>query len=99
MNNHVLTVHLLSGDHASEVTLIPHITLTPLLSGIDCAITLARRQFPIQLAFVLTINKAQGQSLSHVGIDLQNPVFSHGQLYVALSQATIFSAHKSASST
>ena len=99
MNNRVLTVRLLSGDHAGEVALIPRITLTPSLSGIDCAITLARRQFPIQLAFALTINKAQGQSLSHVGIDLQNPVFSHGQLYVALSQATIFSAHKSASST
>ena len=36
----------------------------------------------------MTINKSQGQSLTHVGIDLQSPVFSHGQLYVALSRAT-----------
>ena len=36
----------------------------------------------------MTINEAQGQSIINVGIDLRNPVFSHGQLYVALSCCT-----------
>jgi len=36
----------------------------------------------------MTINKAQGQSVKYVGLDLRVPVFSHGQLYVALSCAT-----------
>ncbi len=36
----------------------------------------------------MTINKAQGQTIPHVGIYLPNPVFSHGQLYVAISRAT-----------
>ena len=49
---------------------------------------LKRHQFPVCLAFALTINKAQGQSVKHIGIDLCVPVFLHGQLYVALSQAT-----------
>jgi hypothetical protein len=49
---------------------------------------LRRRQFPVRLAFALTINKAQGQSVRHVGVDLCEPVFAHGQLYVALSRAT-----------
>ena len=36
----------------------------------------------------MTINKAQGQSIANVGIDLRTPVFAHGQLYVALSRCT-----------
>ena len=50
---------------------------------------MVRRQFPIRLAFAMTINKAQGQSLKRVGIYLKRPVFAHGQLYVALSRAGI----------
>ena len=34
----------------------------------------------------MTINKAQGQTIPYMGLDLRNPVFAHGQLYVALSR-------------
>ncbi|PCH35462.1 hypothetical protein WOLCODRAFT_80859 [Wolfiporia cocos MD-104 SS10] len=36
----------------------------------------------------MTINKAQGQSARYIGLHLHIPVFTHGQLYVALSRAT-----------
>jgi ATP-dependent DNA helicase PIF1 len=36
----------------------------------------------------MMINKAQGQTIPNVGIFLPDAVFSHGQLYVALSRAT-----------
>ena len=45
-------------------------------------------QFPVRLAFAMTINKSQGQSVKNVGLYLLTTVFSHGQLYVALSHCT-----------
>jgi len=36
----------------------------------------------------MLINKSQGQSVDYVGLDLRNAVFTHGQLYVAISQVT-----------
>jgi replication factor A1 len=35
----------------------------------------------------MTINKAQRQTMKTVGIYLLKPIFTHGQLYVALSRA------------
>jgi ATP-dependent DNA helicase PIF1 len=36
----------------------------------------------------MTVNKSQGQSFNFVGVNLRIPVFTHGQLYVALSRVT-----------
>jgi ATP-dependent exoDNAse (exonuclease V) alpha subunit len=36
----------------------------------------------------MTTNKSQGKSLKCVGVNVQEEVFSHGQLYAALSRAT-----------
>jgi replication factor A1 len=36
----------------------------------------------------MTINKSQGQTLQRVGVHLRRSVFTHGQLYVAISRAT-----------
>ena len=43
-------------------------------------------QFPVRLAFAMTINKAQGQTLGRVGVCLNSPCFSHVQFHVAASR-------------
>jgi len=77
----------LGDEHQDDhMVFIPRMNL--LASAEDNPIPLKRRQFPVRLAFAMTINKAQGQSVKWVGLDLRTPVFSHGQLYVALSRCT-----------
>ncbi|PIA45563.1 hypothetical protein AQUCO_01600041v1 [Aquilegia coerulea] len=82
----VIEAKILNGSHAGDLVFIPRISLIPTVT--ETPFPMARRQFPVRLAFAMTINKSQGQSVRYVGIDLRNPVFSHGQLYVAFSRCT-----------
>ncbi len=45
-------------------------------------------QYPIKLAWAVTIHKGQGMTFERVIIDIGRGTFSHGQLYVALSRCT-----------
>ncbi len=45
-------------------------------------------QYPIRLAWAVTIHKSQGQTYDQVRIDLERGAFAEGQTYVALSRCT-----------
>lgn len=51
-------------------------------------------QYPIRLAWAITIHKSQGQTFHKVFIDLGSGAFAHGQTYVALSRCTSFDGIK-----
>jgi ATP-dependent DNA helicase PIF1 len=74
---HVIEIEVATGPAKAQRMFIPRLSITP--SDIErMPFTLRRRQFLVRLAFAMTINKAQGQTLKMVDIFLPKLVFTHG---------------------
>ena len=82
LGNMVLRCEILSGDKTGEIVFLHRITL---YCENEYTFTSKRRQFPVKIAFAMTINISQGQTFEKISVDLRRDVFNHGQLYVAFS--------------
>jgi len=81
---HIIDAEIAIGPDKGRHVFIPRLSITPSDTK-RMPFTIRRWQFPLQPAFAMTINKAQGQT---VGVYLPKPVFCHGQLYVAFSRCS-----------
>uniref|UniRef100_A0A8R1I724 ATP-dependent DNA helicase n=1 Tax=Caenorhabditis japonica TaxID=281687 RepID=A0A8R1I724_CAEJA len=64
------------GSNKGKDTFVPRITC---YEDQKLPFHLQRTQFPVKLAFAISINKAQGQSFGRVELYLPEDVFAHGQ--------------------
>ena len=85
MQDNAIDAEIVAGQHARKRVSIPRLPLSPSVD-ISLPFKFKRKQFPVRLSFAMMINKSQGQTIPNVAIDLPEPVFSHGQLYVGLSR-------------
>lgn len=74
------------GKGFGKLVYIPRMDMSP--SQSPWPFKLNKRQFPIVMSFAMTINKSQGKPLYYIGLYLHRDVFTHGQIYVALSRVT-----------
>jgi ATP-dependent DNA helicase PIF1 len=81
----IIEATIATGSHIGDVVCIPKVKIIS-NEGPHIPVAFSRKKFPVRLAFAMTVNKSQDQTMERIGLYLPQNVFSHGQLYAALSR-------------
>ncbi|KAE8740516.1 hypothetical protein FOCC_FOCC013961 [Frankliniella occidentalis] len=84
LHPNLIVCRIMTGSRKGETVGIFRITITT--NELSLPGKLRRRQFPLKPCYAMTVNKSQGQTLIREGLYLRTPLWSHGQLCVALSR-------------
>ena len=78
-DKNIIYAEITTRQHASEKVLLPRIPLKPTKNK-NYLFKFTRKQFSTRLCFAMTVNKAQEQTIPHVGVCLPNHVLIHFML-------------------
>ena len=78
MKKHIIELKSISRGNYGSFLFLPRILMISQTATLP--FTLKRKQFPIRLAFGITSNKSQGETLTKVGLYCAQDFFTHGQV-------------------
>ena len=85
INDRLIKATIANGEGKGRTVLIPKVQTQP-ADEHKFGFEWQRTQFPVRVAFAMTVHKSQGQTLNKVAVWLEENCFGHGQLYVAASR-------------
>ncbi|GJV84847.1 putative reverse transcriptase domain-containing protein [Tanacetum coccineum] len=88
LESNIIDVKIVVSQHAGKRVYVPRSSLYPSESHMFPS-KMKIKQIHVRLSFAMTLNKAQGQTIPHVGVYLPDSVFFHGQFYVQLSRGIL----------
>lgn len=87
-SRHLCQVKIQSGIHTGRIIALPRCSCHVSRENSGLPFDFSRVQFPLMVAYCVSVHKSQGQSLMKVGIIIDQDSFAHGQVYTALSRTS-----------
>ena len=87
-SRNVCQVRIQSGIHSGRVICLPRCSCHVSRENSGLPFDFTRVQFPLIPSYCVSVHKSQGQSLTKIGLIIDQDSFAHGQVYTALSRTS-----------